>query len=168
MHDLAEKAHDVAVGVDLEIAPCQQGQVVVLVRSFQAPEEGPHPRDQLFRAEGLDHVVVRSHLEADHPVRLVPPRGQHHDGHGARALVPARLGAKGQSVEAGELHVEDQEIVGGVAEPLEGGPAVPHRLDREALALEVVRDELHDVGVVLDDQRATTHFPKDTGNHARP
>ncbi len=128
------------------------GGLLVLLRPLETPHQGPDPRHELLGAEGLDDVVVRPHLEAHHAVGLVSPRGQHDHGEVAGALVAAQLGAEGKAVHAGQLQVQDDDVVAPAAQPRERLPPVAQRLDREALGPEVVVDELDDVRVVLDDE----------------
>jgi hypothetical protein len=66
----------------------------------------------------------------------------------------AVLRAEREPVEAGELQVEDEELVGLRPDPFQGPSPVVHGVHLEALALQVVGQELHDVGVVLHHERA--------------
>ena len=47
---------------------------------FDPTKERLHPRLELAHAERLGEVVVRAHLESEHPVELGRLRGQHQDG----------------------------------------------------------------------------------------
>ena len=78
---LAQDRHPHAPHVDLDVAGTKD---VGTVRScgFAAAEHGADARDQFFRAERLDDVVVGAQLEPDDAVGLVRPRGEHDDGNG--------------------------------------------------------------------------------------
>lgn len=71
----AGPAHHTAVGVQHQIADLQ-GR-----RHPSAPaRHGAHPGDQLGYVERLDHVVVRTGIEAAQPVRERVPGGEQDDG----------------------------------------------------------------------------------------
>jgi hypothetical protein len=42
-------------------------------------QDGPHSGHQLAEAERLDDVIVRPQLEAQDPLELLPPGGEHDD-----------------------------------------------------------------------------------------
>ena len=70
----------------------------------RAAEHGVHPRQQLDRAEGLGHVVVRPVLQAAHAVRFGPAGGPHDHGQGG-----ARRPDGAEDVEAVQARQHDVE-----------------------------------------------------------
>ena len=120
-----------------------------------APQQGPDARHQLAHPERLGEVVVGPDREPDQDVGLVVARGQHQHRHRGRRLdAPADL----EPVEAGQHHVEDDEVgpTGGVA--LDRTRAVVRLVDGEPLGPQPVGDGLVDDALVLDDEHAAgTH-----------
>ena len=116
-----------------------------------APQHGVDARDQLARIEGLGEVVVGAHLEPDDAVGLLAPRRQHQDG---RRLVPAgpEFAAEDEPVIAGHHQIEDDEIDGVGLEKAAHLPAVGGSGNAQPVLLEIARDELADLAVVVDDQ----------------
>src|SRR5882672_8961136 len=55
--------------------------VLRLGRLRRPAQHRPHPSGNLARREGLEHVVVRAQLQADHAVRLLVPAGEDDHGH---------------------------------------------------------------------------------------
>ena len=112
-------------------------------------EHRTNPGDQLPRAERLGHVVVGTELEADERVRLVAARGEHHDRDRRGRAQAAR---DVEAVEARQAEVEDDQVGVVPGRGLERGRTVARDEHLEARPLEVVADELHDLGLVVDDQ----------------
>jgi hypothetical protein len=110
---------------------------------------GADPGDELFGAEGLGHVVVRTELEPDDPVRLIRACGQHDDRH---RRLPAQRPCHVEAVETGQPQVEDHEIGMPGARLAQRRRAVARGGHREAGALEVVARQANDVGLVIDDE----------------
>jgi hypothetical protein len=46
-----------------------------------ATQDRSDPGGELAHGERLDHVIVRSELEADDAIDLLPASGEHDDGH---------------------------------------------------------------------------------------
>ena len=118
-----------------------------------APKVGFHARQELLATEGLGHIVVRSRLQAAHLLQLGRPRGQHDHGnvaHVSNAL--ERLPA----VELGHRDVEEDEIWRRRVERTQALPAVGTLQDLVARPLEELANEATDIGVVVDDEHASS------------
>src|SRR3712207_2944172 len=61
--------------------PVECEDLLAGVGLVHAAQHGRHPRRELAGREGLDHVVVGAQAEADDPVFLFAPGGQHDQGH---------------------------------------------------------------------------------------
>ena len=105
---------------------------------------------QLAQPEGLGQVVIRAQLQSDDLVHLVIPRGEHQD----RRLGAGRTQSAQQleAVDAGESHVQDDEIRGQLAG--DGQPLFAVRRDGHlvSLLLEGVLETPRDRELVLHDQ----------------
>ena len=115
-----------------------------------APQERLDAAHQLAQAEGLGQVVVRAQLQADDLVHLLVARGEHQHG---------RLGAGGaqaaqhlEAVDAGQAHVEEDEVRRQLRGDGQALLAVGREGDLVALLLEGVLDAARDGVLVLDDQ----------------
>ena len=122
------------------------------LRQFLAastPQDGTHPRHQLARGERLGHVVVGAELEPHDAIALLAARGQedHRDGP-ARADRAAEL----ESADAGEHHVEHDEVRRLALDEPGHFAAVARRDDAKAVAGEVLPDDVPDGGLVVDDE----------------
>lgn len=71
-------------------------------RRAGAPQHGPHPRDELTRAEGLGHVVVRTDRQPHERVELVGPSRQHHH---VAVREGSQLAAHLQAIDSGKAQV---------------------------------------------------------------
>ncbi len=113
-----------------------------------AAQNRAHPSDELLGAEWLGHVVVGPELEADQLVRLLGPRGEHHDRHGR---VPPQLSCHVETVATGQAEVEHDQI--GSLGPCQAQRvvAVGGAEHDETGVLEVVARQTHYVGRVVDD-----------------
>ena len=114
-----------------------------------ASQHRADPGDHLGAAEGLDHVVVGAHLEADDAVELGPAGGQHHDRH---VRVAPQRSADVTTVAVGKRQVQEDEVRLDALRQLErlgGGPG-HHGL--EALAFERLRERGRDRLLVLDEE----------------
>ena len=145
----------VAVEVDGDAADAQQlrpGRL--LAGRSAAAEQGAHPGGELARAERLGHVVVRTEVEAEQHVVLLGPGGQHqHREVGLAAQDPADV----EAVDAGQHHVEHEQVGLQAADLLERRAAVVDDDDLVVLALEVEADELGLLRVVLGQHDLGTH-----------
>ena len=108
-----------------------------------------HPGLQLAHAEGLGEVVVAADLQTDDLVEFGVPRREEQHGHVAFG---AQAAAHLVAVDAGEHHVEHDQVERARASP----ERAPRRRwmprDVVALLLQVVRDELGDGVFVVDDE----------------
>jgi hypothetical protein len=113
---------------------------------------------QLLRGKGLGDVVVGARVQPGDLVRLVAARGQHEDGHGARARVGAPLARQLQAALAGQ-HPVQQDDVGqhGIELALRGG-AVLGPQGRKAVVAQVDGDQLGNRRLVLDDENRGKFF----------
>ena len=119
-----------------------------------AAKRRPDARNELGQLERLADVVVGPGLQADHDVERVAARGQHDDRDRRFA---ADLAGDLQAVEAGEHHVEQDEV--GPLRPESRQPvaAVGRGDDAEAGPAQAERRDLADRRVVLDQQDASVH-----------
>lgn len=124
---------------------------------FHPAQQDVHPGGQLPHRERLGEVVVRTDREPHQQIGLVVPGGEHQHRHRPDGLdPPAHL----QAVEAGQHHVEDDEIRLSGAELLDRAGAVRRDLHREALGAESGGDRLGNGSFVLDHQYpALPHRP---------
>ena len=115
-----------------------------------APHHRLDARDQLTRVEGLGHVVVRTHLQADDAIDVIALGGEHDDGQGVvrRAQAPA----DGQTILAGQHQVQHHEIEMLAVQCPVHHRRVAHGLHREALFQEVARQQLAQARVVVHQQ----------------
>ncbi len=104
----AADLHRVAGNIDLNVADLQ-------MRSRLIP--GPDPRQllsdpdqELARAEGLRHVVVRAELESEDAVHLRRARRQHDDRDRAGHRIAPQDLAHLQPVHFGKHEVEDDQV----------------------------------------------------------
>ena len=93
-------------------------------------QQDVHPGGQLPHRERLGEVVVRADREPDEQVGLVVAGGEHQHRHRPVGLDPA---AHLQAVEAGQHHVEDDEVRLSGAELLDRAGPVRRDLHAEAL-----------------------------------
>ena len=81
-------------------------------------EQGLHPGLDLQNVEGLGDIVVRPVLKAQELVRVLPPGGEHDDGHGGKGT---DLHAGLQAVQLRHHQVQNNEVI-------LRGPGHVHRL----------------------------------------
>ncbi len=122
----------------------------------QAPQDRAQPRQELTRPEGFGYIVVGAELEADHAVRLVPSRREHDDrDRAAAADAPEHF----QAVHPWHHHVEEHHIERARGQRREPTPSIGSVRQREALRLEVTREQLVQSLVVIDEEHASGHGP---------
>ena len=110
-------------------------------------------RRQLARAERLGDVVVGAELEPRDPLGLLAARRQHDDRDRRRRRIGAQRLADEQPVHARQHQIEDDRS--GPASGRAATPPSPTRRSRRVPGLlQIVRDQIGDVVVVLDDQHA--------------
>ena len=123
----------------------------VVRRAVVAAQDGAHAGRQLARAEGLGDVVIGAELQPHHLVGLLVAGGEHDDRH---ARVPAQPTGDLEPVEPRQAEVQDDEIGALGVRPHQRLVAVACGGDGEARPLQVVADELDDLGLVIDDEDA--------------
>lgn len=163
LDDSAAAAHLMGIFVEFEVGEVQRG-VAVFGGAPGAAEHGPDAGDDLVEAERFGDVVVPADRQAlDLVVDAVAGRNEH-DRHMATGV--SDLAGDGEAVHVRQHDVEDHEVgmlrgrlvqgvgTGGSGEHLE--PGEPQR----------GREQLTDVGLVLDDQqggfgvRCSRHVPQ--------
>src|SRR5579885_1160534 len=144
----------VGAEVDLEAAALVNAGRFGFARRVGASEERLDARDDLARAERLNHVVVRAHLEAEDLVHLGSLGGNDKDREVGRVATRPHLAADFEARRAGKHQVEQKDIGDAAADLFERLCAVGGLLDEESFAFEVVAQQFADVSFVLDDQYA--------------
>ena len=114
--------------------------------------ERPEPEHQLSELERLREVVVGAKLEPGGLVVDAVGSGEHQDRHAAAGGDDAfgDLVTGG----AGDVSVEDGDVVAVDAQQLQGGLAVTGDVSRDRLQAQPVPNGLRHVGLVLDNQHA--------------
>src|SRR5262245_13254136 len=119
-------------------------------RPWPAAKQRAHTRHQFPNPERLGEVIVCAAFEPDYLVRLFAARGEHQDRHiGIFGVAADRL-ADGDTVEAGEHHVEDDEIEVPASRQLQRALAISALNAIVVLEAEMQTDELADVRFVFD------------------
>ena len=88
-------------------------RVVRLVRlTLQAhvPQDGPDAGQQHVPAERLGDVVVGAHVQTRDDVAFFALGRQHDDGHAGRLGIRPQLAADGQTIQAGQHQVQQDQI----------------------------------------------------------
>jgi hypothetical protein len=122
--------------------------------AIRPAQMGVDARDQLLRAERLDDVVVGAEFEAADAIRFFAARGEHDDRRRRRARILADGLAHEQTVHAGQHEVEQDQIGRLRRQPRHHLRSRRHDIRRMSGAFEVVRDQLGDIRVILDDEDA--------------
>ena len=114
--------------------------------------ERPQPHDELSKLERFGEVVVGAELEPGSLVVDPVGSGEHEDRHAAAGGddLSGDLVAGG----AGDVAIEDREVVGVDAEQFQGGVAVAGDVGGDRFQPETVTDGFGHVGLVLHDQHA--------------
>ena len=115
-------------------------------------QDRPDPGDELLEAERLGDVVVTAAGEAANLVLGGVASGQEDDRH-ARPLRAEPLGDV-EALHVGQHHVEHHQVRFEAGDSGDRLPARAGRLDLEALVAQGHRDDLDDVGLVVDHQHA--------------
>ncbi len=76
----------------------------------RAPQSHATPGRELLQAEGLDDVVVGTHLETEDPVYLVASGAHDDDGQVGGTRLPADQPADLQAVHPRQVQVQEHEI----------------------------------------------------------
>ena len=114
-----------------------------------APQDALDAGQQFARAERLAHVVVGAHLDADDAIDLFGARSQHDHRH---VRPRAQFTAQGQPVLTRHHHVEHDDVGLGAVQHLAHLPRVPRDRDLDRVLAQVLRQQIADVGVVIDDE----------------
>ena len=115
-----------------------------------APQDHPQPGHHLFEAERLGDVVVAAEGEAGDLVLQRVAGGQ--EQRGRVDAVGAQPAQQPEAVHAGHHHVEDDRVRPDFAGLVQRGGAVGRGVDLETLELQTDREQLDDVGLVVDDE----------------
>ena len=100
-------------------------------------------------SERLHDVVVRSRLQAAHPLELLSARGQHQDGH-LREVADAL--ERREPVQLRHIHVEDHEVGAPGVDLSQARAAVGGLVHRVAGTAEELPEQPADVRIVVDDE----------------
>ena len=137
--------------VDRQITVRVGVRLVAARLARRAPEQRLYAGDELLPSEGLDDVVVRTGLEAPHPLQLVTSGRQHQHGHLAEVSdALERL----EPVQVRHRDIEDDEVGPPGVHLAEARPAVRRLADERPRPRQEGLDEAADVGVVVDDEDA--------------
>jgi len=115
----------------------------------RAPQDALDAREQLARAERLRQVVVGAHLQADDAVDFLGARGEHDD---RQARAGAQVAAQREAAVAGQHEVEHHDVGRAAFEHAPHLAPVGRERDAKTVALQVLAEQLADLGVVVDDQ----------------
>ena len=110
----------------------------------------PQPGDHLFQAERLGDVVVAAERQAGDLVLQGVAGGE--EQRGRVDAVGAQPAQHAEAVHAGHHDVEDDRVGPHFTGLVERGGAVGGGVDLEALELQAHREQLDDVGLVVDDE----------------
>ena len=127
--------------------------------------ECPQPQDELPQLERLGEVVVGAELEPGSLVVDPVGGGEHQD----RDAAAGGDDAPGDLVagRAGDVAVEDGDVVGVDAEQLQSGVAVAGDVGGDRFQPQPVADGFGQVGLVLDDQHAHAREAREPGRIVR-
>ena len=116
-----------------------------------AAGDGPQPREQFAGGKCFGQIIVGSHLQADNPVRLLAPRGQHQNGHiGAAANEPQHL----KAVDARQHDIEDHGVERFGERTFRTGASLVLGHDLIAKRLQVFLDQGAQFPVIVNDEDA--------------
>ena len=146
--------HDQLVGVQVNHQLVERQPLAGVVGDLRPPQDGVDAGDELLHLKGLDHVVVRPHLQALDAVEHLALGRQHDDGH--LAGLPD-LGADGPAVHHRQHDVQQDQVRHLLLEFLDGLSAVSGDADVKALLHQVHMDQVTDIAVVLHDQDVAAH-----------
>ena len=110
-------------------------------------QQDAHPGHQLARGKGLGDVVIGAQFQADQAVFKFDPRRQHDDGH---IRGTTQRAADVQSVDAGQVQVEDDEVGTLRACYFQRRPAIAGDQHPESALDEIVARLPGDFGFVFD------------------
>ena len=118
------------------------------------PQDTADARQQLPRVEGLSEIIIRAHFQADNPLCVFAQRRQHdHRQIGAGT----QLAAQDKAVVAGQHDIENDQIDTLPLELRPHGFAILCGRDAIAIALQIVAQEIEDLGVIIHDEKVFLH-----------
>ena len=116
------------------------------------PHHRTDARLQFTHAERLGEVVIGAAVEPDDDVGLGVAGGEHQDGRVGVGTRGPHGAAQRDAVEAGQHHVEHEQIERGRPRDVEGLATVPEVLDREARQPQVELQQFTNGRIVLHDE----------------
>jgi hypothetical protein len=117
----------------------------------RAPQNGANPGDQFARVERLWQIIVSAHLQTDDAVDVVAARRQHQD---RRLRAPAYLAQDFKAVHVRQHDVEDDQGIRAGQSAIDAGLAVMHHLEFKAFAAQILRQQLTQIKIIIDNQYA--------------
>jgi hypothetical protein len=139
--------HATAQQVQLQIGHAQDGR---LARRPAAPQQGPHPRQQLGEGKGLDQVVVGTELQSLHTVVHLVARREEQDRQ-IRILAP-HAAEDLPAVQTRQHDVQDHQVIVPAGGQMQTVEAVARQVDDEARLGQSLAQIIARLGLVLDDQ----------------
>ena len=112
-------------------------------------------RAGISQATGFRHVVVGAALEPHHLVRLGIARREHQNRCCLVRPRGANCTAQRHAVEAGQHHVQEDDVERFLARTIERDTPVTDLLELESGKLEMQAEKLADRQLVFDDERPT-------------
>jgi hypothetical protein len=141
-------------GIEFDVAEAEGG---FCARAWSA-DHGSDAGEQLGEAEGLRDVVVGAAVESFDAVGDGVARGN--DDHGDVGAGLSELADEGEAVEAGQVDVEEDEVVVAGAREVEAGGAVRGDLDGITFLRQSLLQRGCHAGSVFDDEHV--HVPQYT------
>src|SRR5262249_53092876 len=137
--------------VQSQICDLPHGWSVVYAPAVECPE----PKYEFSKFERLGEVVIGAELEPGSLVVEPVGSSKHQERHAiaGRDETPGALVTRG----AGNVAVEDDDLVGVDAQQLQSGVAVTGDVGRDRFQAQPIADGLGHVGLVLDDQHTHAH-----------
>ena len=124
-----------------------------------------HARHELGKRERFHDVVVGARIQPGDPVGDLAAGREDEHGHGV--LAAAQSPEQGETVHAGEPDVEHDEVIGVLAQQVEGAFGARRTVDREAARGEPVA-QCREEGAVVFDHEQSHRFGGRTSSIAEP
>ena len=118
--------------------------------ALAAPQDGPDPRHQLARVEGLGHVIVSADLQANDLVQVIVAGGQHQDGR--VSLLGLQAAANLQPIQARQHDIQNHQAGLQAAGGCQGSQPIADRFDAETFPLQVKAGQLDDIWLIVHQQ----------------
>ena len=148
---LAGLADLVRILVELDVGERKQARALVLHAAAGAAQHCADPGEHLFEAEGLDHVIVAAERQAGDLVLGRVARREEHDRHPVGA--GAQLAQHVEAVHVGQHHVQEDEVRAFATGGIDRINARSGGLHRKTRIPQTRREQLDDVGLVVDHQQ---------------